>query len=87
MMSVSLWIVVPVAAAVVLVGVLLWLFLPGRKTDIDAFSQARTLTNRWAQNPESAPASIREMARRSTAGEDLVVPEQSGKRAHPSASG
>ncbi|MFL6138476.1 MAG: hypothetical protein ACJ74O_11820 [Frankiaceae bacterium] len=79
-MSLSLWVVVPVAVAVVALGVLIALFVPGRKTDIDAFSQARLLTNRWAQNPDSAPPSIREMARRSRAGEDLVVPDKGSAR-------
>ena len=79
----SLMVVVPIAVAVLIVGAVAVVFLPGRKTDIEAFTQARALTNRWAQNPETAPASIREMARRSSAGEDLVVPEQAGDHSHP----
>ena len=83
----SLWVVVSIAVAVAIVGVLAIVFLPGRKTDIEAFTQARSLTNRWAQHPETAPPSIREMARRSAAGEDLVVPEQAGDRSKPHSRG
>lgn len=83
----SLMVIVPIAVAVLLAGVLAIVFLPGRKTDIEAFTQARSLTNQWAQHPETAPPSIREMARRSSAGEDLVVPEQAGDRSHPHSRG
>ena len=79
-MTLSLWVIVPVVVAVAALGLLIALFLPAKKTDIDTFTRARSLTNRWAQNPESAPPSIREMARRSTAGEDLVIPDDGGRR-------
>jgi hypothetical protein len=83
----SLWLLVSAAGVVVLVVVVLAVFLPSRRSDIDTFAEARQLTNRWAENPESAPASIREMARRSAAGEDLVVPTQDrGRRPRPRAS-
>jgi hypothetical protein len=86
-MSLSLWVVVPVALAVAVLGLLVAMFLPAKKSDIDSFTAARVLTNQWAQNPDSAPASIREMARRSKAGEDLVVRDQPGGRSQPRTSG
>lgn len=51
-----------VAGAVLLVAVLVVVLRSGRgpADQVDAFAAARQVTNRWSQDPASAPAPVRD---------------------------
>ena len=71
-MNVQVYAAAGVGALIVLLLVLTIGMLRRPRTDLDRFAAARELTSRWAADPTTSPAPIKDIARRARDNEDLV---------------
>jgi len=72
-MSVRLIAEAGIGVLVLLLLVFIVAMLRRPRTDLDRFEAARALTTRWSSDPSSAPAPIKDIARRARDNEDLVA--------------
>jgi len=63
---------IAVSVLVVLLLGLIVALLRRPRTDLDRFEAARALTTRWSDDPSSAPAPIKDIARRAHDDQDAV---------------